>query len=168
MTVIGHGDVASGIVDNPKFLFFASGVSDSSETRKEQFEREERLLMAQDKRQHVVYFSTLSIFTADTPYTRHKRYMEGVVKANFEKYCIVRLGNVAFGRHNPHTLINHLRDRIELDQPFVIKDVRRHILSRAEFQWWISKIPSFNCEMNCPGEFLHVSEIVSRIQKGEL
>ena len=106
--IIGGGDIAKVLPERDDLLFFASGVSNSRETDQKAYERERDLLMAQDKLAHIVYFSSLAIFYSDTLYTRHKRLMERVVKANFAHYTIVRLGNIAWG-DNPHTLINYFK-----------------------------------------------------------
>lgn len=168
MAIIGHGDVASGILDSNKFLFFCSGVSNSKEVRLSEFHRESELLLDQDRGERLVYFSTLSILTADTPYTRHKRAMEKLVKANFDRNCIIRLGNIAFGKNNPHTLINYLRGKIERGEPFEIQDVHRHVVNLTEFRFWLNLIPEWNIELSIPGEFLTVEEIVKRIKQGTL
>lgn len=45
--ILGNGDIASALrpVDRPDRLFFASGVSNSSETRLSEFNRERDLLL---------------------------------------------------------------------------------------------------------------------------
>lgn len=162
--IIGTGDVASVLIDTNKLLFFASGVSNSRETRRSEFQREIDLLSKQRKSCHIVYFGSLSIFYSDTPYARHKKHMEALVK-RFDRYTIVRLGNIAWGK-NPHTLINFLREKIQRGEPFEIQNVHRYILGLAEFQHWMNMIPDWSCEMNLTGEFLKVEEIVRRIKGG--
>lgn len=163
--IVGHGDIASVIVDTGK-LFFASGVSNSAETRKEEFDREVRLLMDQDPEEHLVYFSSLSVFYSDTPYANHKRNMEGFVQAR-KSYTIVRLGNITWGT-NPRTLLNVLRTKILHKDPYEVQPVYRYVVSQDEFQHWMALIPWWNCEMNIPGERLLVQQIVDRILRGEL
>ena len=165
--IIGHGDIASVLIDTNRLLFFASGVSNSTETRSSEFEREVRLLLRQDRSQHLVYFGSLCIFYSDTPYSRHKRHMELLVKKKFARYTIVRLGNITWGK-NPHTIINFLKEKIQKNEPFDIKNVHRYVLGLEEFQHWMNMIPNWDVEMNLPGEFLKVEEIVRRIRRGEL
>lgn len=165
--IIGHGDIASSLIDTNDLLFFASGVSNSAELDDREFYREEDLLLSQDKTKHIVYFGSLCIFYSNTMYARHKRHMESLVKEKFSNYTIVRLGNIAWGK-NPNTIINFLRNKIRGNQPFDIQNVYRYILGLEEFQHWMNMIPDWNCEMNLPGEFLKVEEIVRRIKKGEL
>lgn len=156
MATIGNGDIGSVLPVSEK-LFFASGVSNSQETDEAQYEREIDLLLQQDRLQHLVYFSSLSIFYADTRYTHHKRAMEILIKEEFPTYCIVRLGNIAWGT-NPHTLINYLRAHPKAE----IRDEYRYVISKEEFLHWINLIPDWSVEMNCPGERLKVKEIYER------
>jgi hypothetical protein len=43
MPIVGNGDIASVLVDYPNRLFFASGVSNSLETREEEYQKEKDL-----------------------------------------------------------------------------------------------------------------------------
>lgn len=158
MTIIGHGDIASVLTDRPDRCYFASGVSNSQETREGEYAREAGLLLAQDPRAHLVYFSSLSIFYANGRYQQHKRFMETTIKRHFPRYCIMRLGNISWGS-NPHTLINHMRAELAAGRPLEIQDVYRHVIDAAEFHYWINRIPDWSCEMNCPGRKLTVAQI---------
>ena len=60
--IIGHGDIASVLADKEGMCYFASGVSNSAETDEKKYKREKDLLLGQDKRLHMVYFGSLSIF----------------------------------------------------------------------------------------------------------
>lgn len=156
--IIGDGDIGSVLKDREDFLFFASGVSNSQEDRISEFQREKELLDQyldqQDKR--LVYFSSLSIFYKDSPYTRHKKRMESYVKM-FPKHSIIRIGNISWGK-NPNTLINYLRAHPEAP----LEDAYRYVIDKEEFLHWISLIPDWNCEMNCPGHMMKVKEIYNR------
>lgn len=152
--IIGNGDIASVLPDRKDFIFFASGVSNSQERGFKEFWREGRLLLDQPRNKRLVYFSSLSIFYKNSPYTRHKKQMEALVKATFKKHTIIRLGNITFGK-NPHTLINYLRDHPEAE----IQNVYRYIIDKEEFLHWIDLIPKWNVEMNCPGQRMKVKEI---------
>lgn len=160
--IIGNGDIANALreVDRDDLLFFASGVSNSQETRESEYEREAKLLDEQDQGRHIVYFSSLSIFYKDSRYTIHKRTMEGLIKYAFSTYTIIRLGNITWG-DNPHTLINFLRNKIKNNEPIDIQDTYRYIISKDEFLHWIKLIPDWNCEMNLPGTRMKVEEIVN-------
>lgn len=154
--ITGTGDIATVLkeIDRDDIIFFASGVSNSQETRGSEYRREVELLLKQDKSKHLVYFSSLSIFYTETPYTKHKKEMELRIKRNFVSYTIIRLGNITWGS-NPNTLINYLKENP--DAP--IKDVYRYVIEKDEFLHWIKMIPKWNCEMNLTGIRMKVKEI---------
>ena len=61
--IIGRGDIASTIADVPNLdrpdrIYFASGVSNSQETRESEYKREVQLLAKQDPTKHLIYFSS--------------------------------------------------------------------------------------------------------------
>ena len=158
--IIGHGDIASVLPDRKNVVFFASGVSNSSETRASEYKREVDLLMRQNKNKHLVYFSSLTcFFNPGTRYARHKKRMENLVKSNFKKYTIIRMGTITWGT-NPHTLINFLRNRYKSGKPLEIRKTFRYIVDTDEFLHWISLIPKWSCEMNITGRRLTVKQIV--------
>ena len=159
--IIGDGDIASAIRDRADRVYFASGVSNSQETREYQYKMEADLLLSQPKDKRLVYFSSLSIFYADTRYAQHKRYMERLVKLNFPNYCIVRLGNITWGK-NPHTLINAMRKQLLKGESLDIRNVYRYLIDRKEFRHWLDLIPEFNAEMNIPGKMMKVKQIVDK------
>lgn len=162
--IIGSGDIANAIIDQPDKLFFASGVSNSQCTDWNEFNRERKLLMQQGKYNHLVYFSTLSIYYTTNQYTSHKILMEKLIRENFNTYTIVRLGNITWG-NNPNTLINYLTEKISNNEPYDIQDVDRYIIDKDEFQHWTGLIPSFSTEMNITGTRMKVSYIEERIKE---
>src|SRR3989344_344842 len=105
MPIVGNGDIASVLPNKKNRLFFASGVSNSQETRESQYTREKNLLLKQDRKLHVVYFSTLAVLYGNNRYVQHKREMEELIKQELPRYTIMRLGNITWGT-NPHTIIN--------------------------------------------------------------
>jgi len=161
MPIIGMGDIASTLVgvDREDRIYFASGVSNSQETRESEYQREIDLLLAQDKNQHLVYFGSLSIFYSQTPYAFHKRFMEMTIKREFDRYTIIRMGNITWGS-NPNTLINFIRSKIKNREAVEIKDVYRYIVEKDEFLHWISLIPPWPCELNITGRRMKVIDIV--------
>ena len=165
--IIGNGNIASVLPERDDLLFFASGVSNSSEDRESEFKRERDLLLEQDMTKHLVYFSTLSVFYADTPYVEHKQTMELMVKDYFDRHTIVRLGNITWGK-NPNTLLNFLRDKIANGKPYKTRQVWRYITDKNEFKHWLALMPDWNCEMNITGLRLTVSQIVELIKQGKL
>lgn len=154
--IIGNGDIASVLPDSD-LLFFASGVSNSQETKESEYEREIFLLQQQDYSKHIVYFSSLAIFYSNTRYTEHKIQMELLIKQLFKHYTIIRIGNISWGK-NPHTLINYLRAHPKA----TIQDTYRYVINKEEFLHWIRLIPPWNCEMNCPGRMMKIKDIVHK------
>ncbi len=131
--IIGHGDVAGAILDRLDRLYFASGVSNSAETRESEYGREKRLLQVQDKNAHLVYFSSLCVYSSVTRYSIHKREMEQLVRAWFPARTIIRIGNITWG-NNPHTLINHLRAQHRRGERVVLRDLYRYPIDLDAFR----------------------------------
>ena len=156
--IIGSGDIASVLPERDDLLFFASGVSNSREDRESEYNREEDLLLEQPREAHLVYFSSLAALNGIGRYFDHKRHMEALVQAEFRRYTIIRIGNIAWG-DNPHTLINHMRARVQRGEPLDIQDVWRYVVDQDEFLHWIDQIPDRSCEINIPGRRLKVKEI---------
>ncbi len=159
--IIGNGDIANALTDREDRLYFASGVSNSQETRRSEYEREKKLLLAQDRHRHIVYFSSLSVFYADTLYAQHKRRMEGLVSKMFKHFTIIRLGNIDWGR-NPNTIINYMRAQKKAGKKLEIRNVYRYVITKEEFLHWINLIPEWNCEMNLSGSRLTIKQIVKK------
>lgn len=152
--IVGNGDIARVLPIRDDLLFFASGVSNSQCINEREYDREIRLLLSQEERAHIVYFSSLAVFFSDTRYTQHKKYMETLVRETFPNWTIMRIGNITWGK-NPRTLINYLREHPEAK----IRNEYRYIVDKDEFLYWVEAIPPWNAEMNVPGERLTVKEI---------
>lgn len=164
--IIGRGDIASAIADVPSLdrpdrIYFASGVSNSQETRDGEYEREAQLLLQQDPTKHLVYFSSLSVFYANTRYALHKRTMEGLIRTHFLRHTIMRLGVIDWG-NNPHTIINYMRNEHAAGHPLRIENTYRYVLTIGEFHHWLGLIPEWPCEMNVTGTRMTVQQIVNR------
>ncbi|QDS08679.1 hypothetical protein FPL00_19100 [Xanthomonas citri pv. glycines] len=119
LRVIGGGLLASAFTSAPTSMsasIFASGVSNSGETRAEAFAREEALLSSALAQEHgrFVYFSTCSIHDNDrasSPYAMHKKSMEGLVRSH-RGHLILTLPQVVGHTANPHTLTNFLAHKL--------------------------------------------------------
>lgn len=173
--IIGNGDVAKALkdIDRDDLIFFASGVSNSGEVPESEYIREKDLLFSLPKstvfredgeRRRLVYFSSLCIYYSDTRYAKHKMEMEVLVKRNFHKNTIVRLGLIDWG-DNPNTLINYLKNRLAKNLPFEIRDTVRYVLNEKEFVHWMSMIPDWNSEMNVTGKMMTIREIFDQYVK---
>ncbi len=127
--VVGNGMIARRFGDfagRSDVVIFASGVSNSKETRPEPFARE-RQLVEQTLRQTTgdlfVYFSTASVkdpTEQGSPYVTHKLELEQLISERAANHLLVRASNVVGGPGNPHTVLNFFVDRIHRHEPFTI------------------------------------------------
>ena len=113
--IIGNGLIANSIqdADDKKYIFFASGVSNSSTTNPLEFDREFRMiyeLLQSHENKIFVYFSSCYISSNNailTPYYLHKLKMEQYILNNHSNYLILRLPQVIGKSNNNNTLINN-------------------------------------------------------------
>ncbi len=159
--IIGNGDIASALegLDRPDFIFFASGVSNSQETRESEYQREIDLLLSQPRDRRLVYFGSLSVFYNKGRYVDHKLKMEELIIDKFPHYTIMRVGTITWGS-NPNTIINFFRNRMKEREPIEIREAIRYIMGRKEFRHWIGLIPDWNCEINLSGRMMSIEDIV--------
>lgn len=122
--IVGNGLIASLFKkhDRDDVVFFASGVSNSSETDPEQFKREENLvrkILSENPEKLFIYFSTCSIYDSsktNSAYVLHKLHLEELVKTSVEKYLILRVSNAVGKGGNPNLLMNYLVRSAENNQ----------------------------------------------------
>ena len=127
--VVGNGMIArrfNSFADRTDVVIFASGVSNSKETRPEPFARERKLVtetLHQTTGCLFVYFSTASVddpTEAGSPYVTHKLELERLIANQATNYLLIRASNVVGGPGNPHTILNFFVDRIRRHEPFTI------------------------------------------------
>lgn len=114
--IVGKGLIASLFTDSDRedVVFFASGVSNSLETRESEFLREENLILdtiAENPGKIFIYFSTCSIYDSSktgSDYVLHKLKMEQLIKNRCYKYLILRVSNAVGKGGNPNLLMNYL------------------------------------------------------------
>jgi nucleoside-diphosphate-sugar epimerase len=148
--IIGNGIIANAVksYDRNDTIFFASGVSNSLETRTSEFERELSLLKAvhdENKEKKLVYFSTLSIYDQskqDSPYVIHKKAIESYIENNAGSFLILRIGNIVGKGGNPNTLFNFLKAQIAAKKEFSLHLKARRLLVDIED---ISKFLDSHC-----------------------
>jgi nucleoside-diphosphate-sugar epimerase len=148
--IIGSGLIANSLknIDSEDNLFFASGVSNSLETRSSEFEREFSLLkksIEADNESKLVYFSTLSVndqSKQDSHYVLHKLEIEDYIKNNCSNYLILRIGNIVGKGGNPNTLFNFLKNQITNSSEFKVHSKARRLLLDIDD---IPKFLSTNC-----------------------
>lgn len=99
--IIGNGLIAKSFCGKKftkKTIVFASGVSNSTETRHSEYSRERELLINTIKyndESTIIYFSTTSLGSkTKTAYTQHKSDMEQIVKKLAKSFYIFRLPQV--------------------------------------------------------------------------
>ena len=126
--IVGRGLLARAF--EPHFgkdsdvVVFASGVSNSLETRASEFAREKRLLcrLLEDETKRLVYFGSCGVTAAEpqiTPYMEHKRAMQSLV-LSVPHGLVLRLPQVVAKTKNHHTLTNFLRDHIVSGKHFTV------------------------------------------------
>ena len=126
--IVGKGLLARAF--EPQFgatsnvVVFASGVSNSLETRVDEFKREELLLrrLLGQGAELFIYFGSCGAIASEselTPYMRHKRNMESLV-LSAPHGLVLRLPQVVGRTENLHTLTNFLRDRIVSGEHFIV------------------------------------------------
>jgi len=114
--IVGRGLIASIFKDSDRenTIFFASGVSNSLETRPEQFLREENLIkdtITKNQDKVFVYFSTCSIYDSSktgSDYVLHKLKMEQLIKNSCNQFLILRVSNAVGNGGNPNLLMNYI------------------------------------------------------------
>lgn len=148
--IIGNGLIANSLknIDTEDHLYFASGVSNSLETRSSEFEREFSLLknnVTSHKENKLFYFSTLSVndlSKQQSPYVLHKLEIENFIKENCKNYIILRIGNIVGNGGNPNTLFNFLKTQIMHGNNFMLHQKARRLLLDIDD---ITKFLESNC-----------------------
>lgn len=126
--IVGNGLIANAFrdVDKSDVIFFASGVSNSLETDKNQFLREENLIhktISENSDKLFIYFSTCSIYDSsksDSAYVSHKLNMEYMISTKSSRYLIIRVSNAVGRGGNENLLMNHLYKTIKSDSKIII------------------------------------------------
>lgn len=125
--VVGNGMMAhafGAFESRADVVIFASGVSDSTETRAAAFRREEELLRqtrASNPEALLVYFGTCSVDDPDrreTAYVRHKLAMEALIAASAHPWIVFRLPLAIGPIHRSPTLANFLHGKILRGESF--------------------------------------------------
>lgn len=134
--IVGNGLIAKAFrphhEHDPGLVVYASGVSNSRETRAAEFLRERTMLQEAIARAPVLlYFSTCSIGDpelADTAYVAHKKAMEALVR-EARRFAIFRLPQVVGRTGNPNTLTNYLHQKVASGEPFQVwANARRNLI----------------------------------------
>lgn len=110
--------------DQHDTVIFASGVSNSHESRKSEFDRERKLLSEHlaSSSGKFVYFGSCAVGNPNefkTPYLAHKATMEELVCSS-RRGMVLRLPQVVGHSSNPNTLINFLRNHLLTGKGFTV------------------------------------------------
>ncbi|MCD1118985.1 NAD-dependent epimerase/dehydratase family protein [Chryseobacterium turcicum] len=122
--IVGKGLIASLFTahDRENTIFFASGVSNSLETRVEEFLREENLIkstITENTDKVFIYFSTCSIYDSSktgSDYVLHKLKMEQLIKKSCNQFLILRVSNAVGKGGNPNLLMNYIVRAVKNDE----------------------------------------------------
>jgi len=137
--IVGNGMIATKFKkyeDKDEVLIYASGVSNSNETKYINFSRELKMVQGALKNfneKQFIYFSSCSledIELKNTPYHLHKKNIEVLIQQNSRNYLIFRLPNIIGTHGNDETLVNYFIKKIQNNEKFEIwKNSARNIVA---------------------------------------
>lgn len=162
MAIIGSGSIAKLLNDRDGFIFYAAGISDSFHDGSNVWEDREmndlsQYLHSDFNGKMFVYFSTISIFTKQSPYTVHKKNVEVFIRKEFHNYTLVRLGNI-WECTNPNTFINAYKAK-----PYEPREELKYMISKEQLNFITDNLPTTGKhEISIFGECLKVSECLKR------
>lgn len=132
--IIGNGLIGTFFNNNASddlkqnFIIFASGVSNSNETRISEFEREYNLLKNCIGDKKIIYFSSSLVGIKQNPYYHHKLKMEKFIQDNSD-CLIIRIPQLIGFGGNSSNLFNYIKACIERDDIIKTnKTVKRALL----------------------------------------
>ena len=176
--IIGNGLLARNMANlkaERDCLIIGAGVSNSSETRLAEFQREIDLVttaIQQHSELRIVYFSTCSVSQAvRTPYIDHKCAMEKIVSSLAAEWCIYRLPQVV-GVVNNSTLISYIVRSILQNITLKVQlNAQRRLIDIDDVVRVCGRLLNANQGVNtvqniAPGHSASVVQIVERIAYG--
>jgi nucleoside-diphosphate-sugar epimerase len=158
--IVGNGMIAN--VFNERFevenvIIFASGVSNSKETRPEEFKKELNLVqetILKYPNKLFVYFSTCSIHNNFSHYIEHKINIEKYIIDNSNNYLILRLPIVLGRNQNKNQLIGFLFDKnINNETIEIYKNANRYLIDSND----LPKILEILIEKNITNEIIEIA-----------
>ena len=136
--VVGNGMIANTFESyrtQDRFIIFASGVSNSTNTSTDAFEREKKLVaetLETAREKLFVYFSTCSIYDPslqNSAYVQHKIRIENMILQSQTAYVIFRLSNPIGRTGNTTTVLNYFIKHIHEKQEFTVwKNAGRNLI----------------------------------------
>lgn len=134
--IVGNGMIASEFnlhsEDYVDYLIFASGVSNSKEINKNEFDREKKIILEiinKYKRLKLIYFSSILVEISKNKYYTAKLEIEELIKTYAANYIIFRLPQIIGNRGNSNNLVNFLKHSINNDLEIIVyNDVERALI----------------------------------------
>ena len=138
--IVGNGLIANLFRENDRenVVFFASGVSNSLETNKSAFQREENLIrktIKENLNKIFIYFSTCSIYDSSkngSSYVNHKLKMEQIVEELANQFLILRVSNAVGKGGNPNLLMNYLVNAFHQEKEITVHTLATRNLIDAD------------------------------------
>lgn len=147
--IVGNGMLAQALkssdYDWEDFILLASGVSNSSETRETEYQREKNQITSYlGTHKTVVYFSTVSIYDeqkSESEYVTFKVAIERFILESFERSLVIRLPIVVGPNNNPNQLIGHIKSCIHSgDELTIYKNATRYFFDVGDLARAITDI----------------------------
>ena len=155
--IVGRGLIAShcsAFEKDDKTIIFASGVSNSQETRKSEYDRERQLLyqtLENHPDKKLIYFSTTSVFDpskTESAYVQFKRDLEKSLETE-DQVIVVRLPILVGPGGNPKQFCQFIYQRLLDGQQFTLNTLANRSL------FWVGDLE------NALGEILRVGGVKS-------
>ena len=159
--IIGNGLLASAFSSYGTYddvIIFASGVSNSKETKEADFKREIDLLIksiSDNKGLKIIYFSCVLADIIDNHYFNHKLNAEAIIKNSSDNYLIFRIPQIIGKTGNKNNLVNYFKDSIiNGNEITIFNDTQRALIDIDD----LVKIVTY-CKDNTSCETLIISDI---------
>jgi nucleoside-diphosphate-sugar epimerase len=139
--ICGNGILAKAFKKSEKnwkdCVILAAGVSNSSEVRDEEYDREKKLIDSYlGTKKTVVYFSTTSVFDdskQNTKYVKYKKGIELYLLSKFENCVVLRLPIVLSDSNNPNQLMGYLTSKLSnREKIFIYEKASRYFFDVNE------------------------------------
>ena len=158
--IIGNGLIAKSLQDTSGVVYFASGVSNSQETRESEFERERNLLKIYTDNP-IVYFSTTP--KNNSPYMLHKQNMERLVMES-NGWTILRVQYICGSGGNPSNMLNYLKHQIRQGNELNLYDCERTLLDVDDLALMVGFMP---CGLHAlygiePMHLVDIAELIAK------
>jgi nucleoside-diphosphate-sugar epimerase len=172
--VLGNGLLSTVFnqSEDDRLIFLTSGISDSSCNDIEEFKREQDLIekyleIPGDK--IFVYFSTISIYLKETPYTEHKQNIENIIKNSKREFFIFRVPQIVGFGGNQKNIFNYFKRCVKNKMKIKVYDVKRSLIDIDDLYdivWFILKKYRSNKIYVLSGiEIIKVTELIKLFYK---